>query len=234
MPLEHPVKMEVTIGTHKQRIVYEGDDIMCTGYRFLGHTTVKCPIRKATTNAPFKEPMAPTDHHDEDTWEIVRFPKCIARRKAQGPNIYGTNQSLQYKHPKGVDPDQHEEPAEPSYSRKADMPGGLPKSTMTEKPYNQEKWSTRVLDPTHPNKSLNNHPPLSPLVSNDHQLTTSIKAINEPSQRSGRTNPARIQNEFGKAKSSYIQDLSSLVGPLHHQENTNHEAIPEVSSHHHL
>ncbi|KAG5575598.1 hypothetical protein H5410_055732 [Solanum commersonii] len=64
VPLEVSMKSEVTINTHKQNVVYEGEGIMCTGCGMLGHITKNCPqvlqskhIEQTTTKeGPMRNP----------------------------------------------------------------------------------------------------------------------------------------------------------------------------------
>ncbi|KAF3613624.1 hypothetical protein FXO38_36134 [Capsicum annuum] len=50
VPLEHPLKTHVTIGTHRQMVIYEGETILCTNCSMLGHTYRECTSTMKSTN----------------------------------------------------------------------------------------------------------------------------------------------------------------------------------------
>ncbi|KAK4726532.1 hypothetical protein R3W88_031449 [Solanum pinnatisectum] len=52
VPLEEPIKTKVIIGSHKQKVVYEGEGVMCVGCGRIGHT-----LRSCTTTTPNNTPM---------------------------------------------------------------------------------------------------------------------------------------------------------------------------------
>lgn len=45
VPLDKPVKTFVIVGPHKQRVIYEGAGVLCTGCERLGYATTNCPFR---------------------------------------------------------------------------------------------------------------------------------------------------------------------------------------------
>ncbi|XP_070017911.1 uncharacterized protein [Nicotiana sylvestris] len=42
IPLDYPVKLYIIIGSHKQHILYEGDNFLCKRYGRLGHSSLHC------------------------------------------------------------------------------------------------------------------------------------------------------------------------------------------------
>ncbi|KAM3394935.1 hypothetical protein P3S68_003939 [Capsicum galapagoense] len=67
VPLEHPLQHHVYIGTHKQLILYEGANSLCTKCGRLGHNTSKCTYTIA------HDPDKPVEYSDiskpPDEWE---------------------------------------------------------------------------------------------------------------------------------------------------------------------
>lgn len=61
VPLEVPVKNEITIGSHIKRVVYKGGGIMYIDYGRIGHTVKNCSEIKQT-NA---EEQSPTKTKEE-------------------------------------------------------------------------------------------------------------------------------------------------------------------------
>lgn len=69
--LNSPVINEVTIRIHPQKMVYEGEGILCLNFGRLGHTTPKCSLM-AQKNQKGK---ASTGTITDGGWEVVHFPK---------------------------------------------------------------------------------------------------------------------------------------------------------------
>lgn len=64
-----PVKKLITIDKHKQKLIYKGQDIICTFCRVIGHTTQSCLNRKVVETSP-KEIDGNTlllQHHQEQS-----------------------------------------------------------------------------------------------------------------------------------------------------------------------
>lgn len=76
VPVHFPLRSEVRIGSHRQKIVYEGDGILCTRCGKIGLCKSEHWERQATkddTKSPEQKPEKPTDPNDG--WEVVKFPK---------------------------------------------------------------------------------------------------------------------------------------------------------------
>ncbi|XP_019239310.1 PREDICTED: uncharacterized protein LOC109219328 [Nicotiana attenuata] len=77
LPLKEKVQPYILIGSHKQVILYEGDNILCKNCGFLGHSTAKCTrIITHSTNSTneegkSEEQTVPKGHE----WQTVPFPK---------------------------------------------------------------------------------------------------------------------------------------------------------------
>lgn len=80
-----PVKSEITIGKLRQKVLYEGDGILCISCGKVGHTRGACEtIPVKNTIEPHPKNTINTNQADipngirqspEEAWEIVTFPK---------------------------------------------------------------------------------------------------------------------------------------------------------------
>ncbi|KAK4718480.1 hypothetical protein R3W88_016818 [Solanum pinnatisectum] len=77
VPIEVPAKIEVVIGSHKQKIIYEGEGIMCVDCGRISHT-------KQVENP--HHPLPPRETKQTNAWEIVSIPKKknATRKKGVG------------------------------------------------------------------------------------------------------------------------------------------------------
>lgn len=103
IPLGVPVKKFITIGSHKQQIIYERENIPCATCGVLGHTTQTCPSKldnsiqietqkqeRINNNKESTDIQATPTQHDK--WQILEFPKKRNTQKWQ-------MQSSQYREP---------------------------------------------------------------------------------------------------------------------------------------
>lgn len=86
VPLEVPVQTEITIGSHIQEVVYEGEGIMCIGCGRIGHTSNKCTKTKQI-NTESHTPVNTKEEQSHEIWELVKFPK----HKKKNPNPPNAN-----------------------------------------------------------------------------------------------------------------------------------------------
>lgn len=78
VPLEKPLKSHVLIGHHRQSLLYEGLNILCTSCGRFGHTTISCLFTPHTTKNNPNLNIATTPQKDtakQTEWETVSFPK---------------------------------------------------------------------------------------------------------------------------------------------------------------
>lgn len=82
-PHWYPGQEVVYIGYHRQPIVYEGADIVCTGCGVLGHTIQNCISKQPPQEQPNKDKDREEDKsisqlstgEDEVPWQTVTFTK---------------------------------------------------------------------------------------------------------------------------------------------------------------
>lgn len=75
VPRDVPLKTQVTISNHQQRVVYEGEGILYTGCGRLDHNAINC-IRGGTTPTMEPGPSEPTpmkNSPEGNDWQIVSF-----------------------------------------------------------------------------------------------------------------------------------------------------------------
>ncbi|KAH0642619.1 hypothetical protein KY285_033493 [Solanum tuberosum] len=97
VPVEHPVRSHIPIGNLKQKIIYEGDGILCLSCGRVGHTTIACSYTKqakqnkesSATNRdelPGVTRAAETDDKQRNTedapWQTVSFRKKVSESRA--------------------------------------------------------------------------------------------------------------------------------------------------------
>ncbi|XP_070010645.1 uncharacterized protein [Nicotiana sylvestris] len=77
MSLEHPVKAFIYIGTHKQHILYEGDNFLCKTCGRLGHIQRLCMFRHLIPTEEFHNPPSKINIHtaSAEEWQTVSFPR---------------------------------------------------------------------------------------------------------------------------------------------------------------
>lgn len=88
-----PVKSEITIGAHRQRILHKGNGILCTSCGKVGHTKgtcVKIPLQDIPQSQPTNTTLANNadtgrQQPSEESWEVVTFTKRRrpTKKKAQ-------------------------------------------------------------------------------------------------------------------------------------------------------
>lgn len=98
--MKTPLRSEVKIGTHKQKIVYKGESILCTKCCKIGHTFDLCRNHlEGATGKGSDKPNSPAKEKeqskaDNDGWEVVKFPRHngIGKGKAQKERAYSIGQ----------------------------------------------------------------------------------------------------------------------------------------------
>lgn len=80
VPLHEPIKKDVIVGTHKQRVVYEGEGVLCTGCGRLGNILTSYPISKIQPFSHIQDPNNCIPSTSKETvkveeWQTVKFPK---------------------------------------------------------------------------------------------------------------------------------------------------------------
>ncbi|XP_070010907.1 uncharacterized protein [Nicotiana sylvestris] len=79
VPLDIPVTTAVTIGTHNQPILYEGEGILCKGCGKIGHTLRHCPFTPKINEANNPTNPNPTStttgkaHAEDSLWQTIPF-----------------------------------------------------------------------------------------------------------------------------------------------------------------
>ncbi|KAH0734298.1 hypothetical protein KY285_010005 [Solanum tuberosum] len=69
----NPLQNEVQIGTHTQKVVYEGEGILCTCCGTIGHVLRNCPHKKKFRENPSSQ--ATSAETKDEAWHVVTFPK---------------------------------------------------------------------------------------------------------------------------------------------------------------
>lgn len=69
--MEAPLKSEIIIGTHRQKIVYEGEGILCLAYGRLGHISTQCPTTKKDNKVEKESTTNLGKESPGNEWEIV-------------------------------------------------------------------------------------------------------------------------------------------------------------------
>lgn len=94
VPLEKSLKTHVYIGNHKQIVLYEGLNLLCTKCERFGHATWNCYYTNTFNTPTTSTSMSATSrqqHSDhpkmEEEWKIVIFPKKPTTRNKN--NIVG-------------------------------------------------------------------------------------------------------------------------------------------------
>lgn len=78
IPLEVSVKTKVTIGTHTQKVVNEGEGVLCTACGRIGHIAKYCTQVKPPDPPHTSASQLPTTKENEgggEEWQLVMFPK---------------------------------------------------------------------------------------------------------------------------------------------------------------
>ncbi|XP_019234876.1 PREDICTED: uncharacterized protein At4g02000-like [Nicotiana attenuata] len=75
VPLERPLKTYINIGNHRQDLLYEGINILCTSCDHLGHTIQSCPHTTQTIKNPQTNQPSTSSAKPETEWRTVIFPK---------------------------------------------------------------------------------------------------------------------------------------------------------------
>lgn len=80
-----PVKTSITIGDHKQQLLYKGKRILCKNYGCLGHIAISCPEKRphpvlATSSSTISEdsPALVVDPCKE--WKTISFRKRFGKK----------------------------------------------------------------------------------------------------------------------------------------------------------
>lgn len=82
--LDNAVKNEVIIRTHRQKVIYECEGILCMLCGKLGHTVKKCPTAPPPTSST---PVTLEDVNSqgaEDKWQVIHFHK----KRPQGKPLW--------------------------------------------------------------------------------------------------------------------------------------------------
>lgn len=77
LSLEQKVQSHIRIGSHKQIILYEGDNILCKICGCLGHSSIKCP-HSTTQSSEMANGKGQTHHPQKSVMESGRlspFPR---------------------------------------------------------------------------------------------------------------------------------------------------------------
>ncbi|KAH0672700.1 hypothetical protein KY290_024931 [Solanum tuberosum] len=85
VPLGQPLQNEIMIGTHTQKVVYEGEGILRTHYGKIGHVLNNCPTQ---SNLPPNNTTTSTGTREE-AWNIVSFPKRKKKPSHPTPPTHG-------------------------------------------------------------------------------------------------------------------------------------------------
>ncbi|XP_019231889.1 PREDICTED: uncharacterized protein LOC109212674 [Nicotiana attenuata] len=78
VPLEKPLKSHILIGHHKQMLLYEGLNLLCTRCGRFGHTNVSClftPQQSPTQPACNSSTSTQNDSTQQTEWKTVSFSK---------------------------------------------------------------------------------------------------------------------------------------------------------------
>ncbi|KAK4716500.1 hypothetical protein R3W88_014838 [Solanum pinnatisectum] len=88
VPLGQPLQNEITIGTHTQKVIYEGEGILCTHYGKIGHVLNNCPTQ---SNLPPNNTTTSTEETrtPEEAWNIVSFSKRKKKPSHPPPPTHG-------------------------------------------------------------------------------------------------------------------------------------------------
>lgn len=95
VPLDIPVTTNVTISTHNQSLIYEGERILCTGCGRIGHNLWNCEFLSTTTQGNHQAtPTADTNskgttRYQTSQWRIVPFSKyrCHTNKATQANTL---------------------------------------------------------------------------------------------------------------------------------------------------
>ncbi|PHU00825.1 hypothetical protein BC332_30612 [Capsicum chinense] len=80
VPLDEPIKKLVIIEAHKQKVVYEGEGVLCTACGRIGHTHISFPNHTIKLSIHSQEPSKslPSTSKEVDSaeeWHTVKFSK---------------------------------------------------------------------------------------------------------------------------------------------------------------
>lgn len=70
------LKSYINIGNHRQNLLYEGVNILCTSFGHLGHTLQTCSMPTQTTATPTTAKPSTTTTTEKE-WKMVAFPKKL-------------------------------------------------------------------------------------------------------------------------------------------------------------
>lgn len=97
IPVETPIEISITIGDHKQAVVYEWKNILCTGCERIGHTLKLCTHRQKSPTPTQDQPecfSSKIKADEGEEWKTVVFPR---RRKQGHPPPQGQTTTPQEK-----------------------------------------------------------------------------------------------------------------------------------------
>ncbi|XP_019224117.1 PREDICTED: uncharacterized protein At4g02000-like [Nicotiana attenuata] len=80
VPLEKPVATSVTIGDHKQLVLYEGENVLCTGCGRIGHTLKGCTHRQSQ----YQHQPGIAQNAQKIAKETLQIKQQVQRKKKNG------------------------------------------------------------------------------------------------------------------------------------------------------